>query len=251
MSDYDLLVRAERAVLPDGERGCRRRGQGRAHRRGRGAGLGPRRTRGAVVELGLRRGAAARPRRHPRARQRPGPHRVGGLRDAPPGRPPPAGSRPSSTCRSTASRRPSTSRRWRSSARRPTARRGSTSGSGAVPSRATSRDLRPLHEAGVFGFKCFLLHSGVDEFPRAVAGRGRGRDARDRRVRRPAHRPRRGPRRDRRTPPNAGGRATPTSSPRGRGEAERPRDPAPHRAVPGRPAAASTSSTSRAPTRCR
>jgi allantoinase len=26
-------------------------------------------------------------------------------------------------------------------------------------------DLRPLHEAGVFGFKCFLLHSGVDEFP--------------------------------------------------------------------------------------
>jgi allantoinase len=26
-------------------------------------------------------------------------------------------------------------------------------------------DLRGLHEAGVFGFKCFLLHSGVDEFP--------------------------------------------------------------------------------------
>ncbi|GLZ31351.1 allantoinase [Lentzea sp. NBRC 105346] len=26
-------------------------------------------------------------------------------------------------------------------------------------------ELRPLHEAGVFGFKCFLLHSGVDEFP--------------------------------------------------------------------------------------
>jgi len=25
-------------------------------------------------------------------------------------------------------------------------------------------DLKPLHEAGVFGFKCFLLHSGVDEF---------------------------------------------------------------------------------------
>lgn len=25
--------------------------------------------------------------------------------------------------------------------------------------------LRGLHEAGVFGFKCFLLHSGVDEFP--------------------------------------------------------------------------------------
>ncbi|TWP51180.1 allantoinase AllB [Lentzea tibetensis] len=26
-------------------------------------------------------------------------------------------------------------------------------------------ELRPLHEAGVFGFKAFLLHSGVDEFP--------------------------------------------------------------------------------------
>ena len=26
-------------------------------------------------------------------------------------------------------------------------------------------DLRPLHEAGVAGFKCFLLPSGVDEFP--------------------------------------------------------------------------------------
>ena len=26
-------------------------------------------------------------------------------------------------------------------------------------------DLRGLHDSGVFGFKCFLLHSGVDEFP--------------------------------------------------------------------------------------
>ncbi|MFB7916465.1 allantoinase AllB [Streptomyces sp. NPDC056061] len=34
---------------------------------------------------------------------------------------------------------------------------------GAVPSNA--KDLRPLHEAGVFGFKCFLSPSGVDEFP--------------------------------------------------------------------------------------
>ncbi|WP_433264085.1 allantoinase AllB [Actinosynnema sp. CS-041913] len=25
--------------------------------------------------------------------------------------------------------------------------------------------LKPLHDAGVFGFKCFLIHSGVDEFP--------------------------------------------------------------------------------------
>ena len=34
---------------------------------------------------------------------------------------------------------------------------------GAVPGNLA--DLRGLHEAGVFGFKCFLLHSGVDEFP--------------------------------------------------------------------------------------
>ncbi|MBA3309462.1 MAG: allantoinase AllB [Nocardioidaceae bacterium] len=34
---------------------------------------------------------------------------------------------------------------------------------GAVPS--SLGHLRGLHDAGVFGFKCFLLHSGVDEFP--------------------------------------------------------------------------------------
>ena len=34
---------------------------------------------------------------------------------------------------------------------------------GAVP--GNKQDLRELHDAGVFGFKCFLLHSGVDEFP--------------------------------------------------------------------------------------
>ncbi|MDX6356100.1 MAG: allantoinase [Streptomyces sp.] len=34
---------------------------------------------------------------------------------------------------------------------------------GAVP--GNLKDLRPMHDAGVFGFKCFLLHSGVDEFP--------------------------------------------------------------------------------------
>ncbi|WP_407937066.1 allantoinase AllB [Kineosporia babensis] len=33
---------------------------------------------------------------------------------------------------------------------------------GAVP--GNLEELRPLHDAGVFGFKCFLLHSGVDEF---------------------------------------------------------------------------------------
>ncbi|MDQ2722032.1 MAG: allantoinase AllB [Actinomycetota bacterium] len=34
---------------------------------------------------------------------------------------------------------------------------------GAIPGNVAQ--LRPLHEAGVFGFKCFLLHSGVEEFP--------------------------------------------------------------------------------------
>ncbi|RMB79591.1 allantoinase AllB [Streptomyces shenzhenensis] len=34
---------------------------------------------------------------------------------------------------------------------------------GALPGNA--KDLRPLHEAGVFGFKAFLSPSGVDEFP--------------------------------------------------------------------------------------
>jgi len=34
---------------------------------------------------------------------------------------------------------------------------------GAIPDNVP--DLRPLYDAGVFGFKCFLLHSGVDEFP--------------------------------------------------------------------------------------
>ena len=34
---------------------------------------------------------------------------------------------------------------------------------GVVP--GNTGDLAPLVEAGVFGFKCFLVHSGVDEFP--------------------------------------------------------------------------------------
>ncbi|MCV9996327.1 allantoinase AllB [Paeniglutamicibacter sp. ZC-3] len=34
---------------------------------------------------------------------------------------------------------------------------------GAIP--GNKSDLRELHDAGVSGFKCFLLHSGVEEFP--------------------------------------------------------------------------------------
>ncbi|WP_022882515.1 allantoinase AllB [Gryllotalpicola ginsengisoli] len=36
---------------------------------------------------------------------------------------------------------------------------------GAVPGNLGTGELRALHEAGVFGFKCFLAPSGVDEFP--------------------------------------------------------------------------------------
>ena len=38
---------------------------------------------------------------------------------------------------------------------------------GAVP--GNTPDLAGLHEAGVFGFKCFLLDSGVEEFPHLTA----------------------------------------------------------------------------------
>ncbi|WP_062737060.1 allantoinase AllB [Kocuria turfanensis] len=38
---------------------------------------------------------------------------------------------------------------------------------GAIP--GNKPHLRGLHDDGVFGFKCFLLHSGVDEFPHLEA----------------------------------------------------------------------------------
>ena len=44
---------------------------------------------------------------------------------------------------------------------------------GAVPGNLD--DLAALHEAGVFGFKCFLLDSGVPEFPALDADRPRPR----------------------------------------------------------------------------
>lgn len=36
---------------------------------------------------------------------------------------------------------------------------------GIVPANIGTGDLRALHDAGVLGFKCFLIHSGVDDFP--------------------------------------------------------------------------------------
>ena len=47
---------------------------------------------------------------------------------------------------------------------------------GAVPGNAAA--LPPLHDAGVFGFKCFLVDSGVPEFPPLVLGRARPRHCR-------------------------------------------------------------------------
>ena len=90
----------------------------------------------------------------------------------------------------------------------------STSASGAARCPATSPSCPALHEAGVFGFKCFLLHSGVDEFGHlstdelaaALAGAARPRRADDR--------ARRGP----------GDRAAP--APHGRAYAGLPRVPA-------------------------
>ena len=102
-----------RCVLPDGERSADvvvDDGADRLRRRARRPG-GRRRA-------GGRRGAAAGPGRHPCARQRARPYRVGGLRHRRPARPRPAASRRSSTCHSTRSRPQSTSPRWRSSSGR-------------------------------------------------------------------------------------------------------------------------------------
>ena len=154
-----------------------------------------------------RRRAAARPGRHPRAHQRP--------RAAPPGRASrrataaaaaggittlvdmPLNSIPPTT----------TPTRLERQARAATAAGSSpTSASGAARSRATSADLEPLHDAGVFGFKCFLLPSGVDEFPQLIRPELAAATARSRPLRRAAHRTRRGPRADRGAP-QRGGRA--------------------------------------------
>ena len=198
-----------------------RRGRGRPDRRGDGvrrrpAPLGPCRPR-------RRRGAAARAGRHPRPRQRAGPHRVGGLRDRDPrGR----RRRRDDDRRHAAQLDPAddhASRRWRSSVPSPQGQCFVDVGfwGGAVPGNLA--DLAPLHEAGVFGFKCFLLDSGVDGVP-APAGRARSPP----RWRRP---PRLGALMivhaedgvaDRRRPPWTA-RATPASWPRGPRPPRRPR----------------------------
>ena len=95
----------------------------------------------------------------------PGPHRVGGLRIRHQGG---GGRRRHDDHRHAAEQRATDGRHrgarpssapWRP--RTPTW----TSVSGVAPIPGNRDQLRPLHDAGVFGFKCFLLHSGVDEFP--------------------------------------------------------------------------------------
>ncbi len=112
---------------------------------------------------------------------------------------------------------------------------------GAVPGNVD--DLEPLHEAGVVGFKCFLLPSGCRRVPaarRRAAARGH---APDRVVRRPADRPRRGRRADRlASRPTTSGRPTAASSPPGRRRRRRRRSTTCCRR-PARPAAARTSCT--------
>ena len=70
-----------------------------------------------------------------------------------------------------------------------------------------ARELEGLHAAGVFGFKCFLVDSGVPEFPPLDARRPGGGDGRDGPARRAADRPRRGRRASSRRAPAPGGPA--------------------------------------------
>ena len=101
---------------------------------------------------------------------------MGGLRDRHPGR---RGRRRHHDRRHAAQQHPadharSTALRDQAEGRRRAAAT-STSASGAARSPATSATCAALHDAGVFGFKCFLADSGVDEFPPLSADRARAR----------------------------------------------------------------------------
>ena len=120
---------------------------------------------------------------------------------------------------------------------------------GAVPGNVA--DLRPLHDAGVFGFKCFLLHVGRRRVPAArPRASSRPRCASSRSLRRPDDRARRGRARDR-TGPRRARRALPRLPGLAPARRREPGHRPGHRARPAGPAAACTSCTSPAPTRCR
>ena len=90
---------------------------------------------------------------------------------------------------------------------------------GAVPENLGA--LAPLHEAGVFGFKCFLSPSGVDEFPHLTARSSARRWRRSRRSARGSSCTPRTPPCSPRTARSAG--ATTRSSPPAQPRARRPR----------------------------
>ena len=122
-----------------------------------------------------RRGAAARPRRHPRARQRARPHRVGGLRDRHPGR---RGRRRHHAARHAAQQHPADLHGRGAGDQAEVAPTGSCHvdvgfWGGAIPGNID--DLRGLHDAGVFGFKCFLRRLRGGRVP--AAARRRAGDA--------------------------------------------------------------------------
>ena len=105
------------------------------------------------------------PRRQPRARQRAGAHRVGGLRHRDPAAAIAGGV--TTIVDMPLNSIPPTTTVEALHVKREVAK-GQVSADvafwgGAVPGNVDQ--LRPLHEAGVVGFKCFLLDSGVPEFP--------------------------------------------------------------------------------------
>ena len=157
----------------------------------------PRRLHSARRSRPRRHRAAARAGRHARARQRARPHPLGGLRLGNPGV---RGRRRHHARRHAAQLDPADRRRAR-------ARRQAQGGRGQMPHRrrilggaipGNTTESRPLHGKGVFGFKCFLADSGVEEsrrkhrsprrrafqhalsrFPRLAAIRGRRQCADD------------------------------------------------------------------------
>ena len=167
----------------------------------------------------------------------------------PPGPPPRAASPPWSTCRSTPCRRPRPSAalaRQAGGARGPGPVDVGFWG-GAVPGNLD--DLRPLHDAGVVRLQVLPVAFGRGRVPAARPGELRGRARRDRRLRRPADRARRGPARSWRRP-RAGGRVR--GLPRLPAARRREhRDRRADRAGAGGPARGCTSCTCPSPTRCR
>ena len=116
-----------------------------------------------VVDARRRRGPPARPRRQPRARQRAGPHRVGGLRVGHPRR----GGRWRHDPRRHAAQLDPAHHDGRGAGREARGDRRQADRGRGVLGRGRAgepRVARPLHDAGVRGFKAFLTPSGVDEF---------------------------------------------------------------------------------------